>query len=669
MRVRAAIRCVPLAQELRIRGLCAEVALSSLGEDSVAAYLESRFPVLEHGAELATILRRQTEGNPLFMRHVVNSWLDHNWVEEREGRWLLRVEPHQLTADVPADLRHLIEQQIEELAPDEQNILETASVVGVEFSAAAVSSDALEDTEILCAELARQGRFLASLEAAAWPDGTLSERFRFTHHLYQEVLYARIPAGRCARLHRQIGERLEAGYGPRTRDIASELAAHFGRGRDAERAARYSWQAAESALGRSAYREAIEHLQSALKALQSLPDTPERTQREVSLHCALAGTLVAVSGWQSPEVERAYERADALSQQLDAPALRTSVLYGLAFLREARGDYEGAEATLKERLHLLTSAPERVPELEKPLLETHELLACSLFHQGYFESACAQADEGLRHYSPHWYSEPLAALGENAGVGCHGWAALSLWYAGRPDEALRRMQTAVSMARLPNHDFSLASATSQACVLHQLRGEIEQVAACAESTLELAHKSGFAYRAAIGDILQGWTLAASGQHEKGIARLQIGVAVCRSSGAIFDLPYFLALHAQACGWAGRTDEGQAILSDAQELLPRIRPFFFQPELFRLRGELLLRADAKIHHDEAVHHFRQALDASRALGAKALELRAATSLYELTCDAQDGRLLAQIYASFSEGFTTADLQRTAALLRSRNQQVN
>lgn len=655
-----------LAQELRIRGLCAELALSYLDEDSIRAYLQSRFPDLECEEELVAIIHQRTEGNPLFVCHVLDDWVDRHWLEQHKGQWTLKVPCDSLANHIPDNLRHLIEQQIEQLSIEERQLLEAASVAGAEFTASALANAQdnldLETVEIRCAELARQGRFLLTLDAAEWPDGTLAERFGFTHHLYPEVIYTSLPAGRCARLHRQIGEQLETGHGSRTREIAPELAAHFLRGRDAAKAVAYSQQAAEQALSRSACHEAIAHLRRALNAIENQPQSEKRLQQEVGLQCALGIALVSISGWQAPEVAQAYHSAYELSRQLDDPVLQSSALYGLSVVYEAGGDYEKAAGILEQQLKILDSAADTVPNIEKSLLESHELLACSFFHQGRFELACNHADEGLKYYQPGWYSEPIAAAGENAGAGCHGWAALSLWYDGYPDSALRRMQTALETAHLPHQDVSVAYMLSQIGVLHQLRGEIEKVAHYADATLELAHKGGFSYRSALGNILSGWVMAACGQHEAGIERLQQGLAVCRSIGAIYDLPYLLALLAEAFGQASRYDEGQAILEEAHSVLPQIRPFFFQPELHRLQGELLLKENAQGNRNAAIQHFHKALELSRALPAKSLELRAATSLYQLTRSAEDHQRLSEIYKSFTEGFETADLQGAKAILR-------
>src|SRR5262249_36455553 len=151
----------------------------------------------------------------------------------------------------------------------------------------------------------------------------------FLHALYQEVLYNRLTARRRQRLHQQIGEREEQGYGEQAREIAAELAVHFERGRDYRKGTQYLQHAAENAIPRSANQEAIILLTKGLELLKTLPNTPERTQRELLLQTTLGPALMATKGMAAPEVGSTYTRARELCRQVgDTPQLFL-VLLGL----------------------------------------------------------------------------------------------------------------------------------------------------------------------------------------------------------------------------------------------------------------------------------------------------------------------------------------------------
>ena len=214
----------------------------------------------------------------------------------------------------------MIERQLEDVSEAEQEVLTAASVAGAEFSAAAVAAalgQTAEHVEARCETMARRGQFLHPEGTAAWPDGTIAARYRFRHALYHEVLYERVPTSQRLRWHRQIGLRLEEGYGPQTHDMAAELAMHFVRGRDMPRAVLYLRQAAENALHRYANPEAMHHLTTGLELLKTLPHTVASLQHELAMLIALGPALLAIKGYGAPEVAHTYTRAHALCQQVE----------------------------------------------------------------------------------------------------------------------------------------------------------------------------------------------------------------------------------------------------------------------------------------------------------------------------------------------------------------
>jgi predicted ATPase len=533
----------------------------------------------------------------------------------------------------------------------------------VEFSAAAVAAGVdltEEDVESRCAALARQGQFLLANGIAEWPDETVAAQFSFIHHLYQEVLYDRVPAGRQVRLHRQIGKRLETGYSSQAPEMAAELAMHFGRGRQPGQAVEYLRLAAEHAVQRNAPREAIEHLKQGLEILRRHPDIPGRVEHELTLQAALGPALIATRGWSVPEAEAAYVRACELAQQVGDAQHLSPVLYGLATLHEMRGEYTQSQTLLEERLQLPQD-----PQDQGSLLESHELLACSTFHQGAFIRALDHADQGTSLYDARQHLELIAFLAENPGVACHHWAALTLWFLGYPDQALARIHQALDLAHDLAHSFSLAQASERAAMLHQLRREAGVVQELAEQTIAVAAQRGFLYWNGTGDIMRGWALAVQGQFDQGITQIRQGLETCQTTGATIEQPYFLALLADAYGHAGQISAGLDAITEALELVRNSRAFFFEAELHRLRGVLLLQTGLKENVPKAESSFQQAFDLAREQQAKSLELKATVSLGRLWLEqdkTEEAReLVDNIYGWFTEGFDTADLQEARTLL--------
>ena len=216
-------------------------------------------------------------------------------------------------------MRRFIDRQIDELTESDRHLLTAASVIRREFATAAVAA-ALEidvdQVEIACARLARQGVFVVKSGSTAWPDGTRAELYSFRHDLYRELLYDRLPATRRALSHARVGRRLEAAWAGRLDAIASELAEHFERGNEPARAIPHHQRAAAKAMRRSANEEAIGHLRRALDAIGHIADEVERTRVEVELLIGLGAAFMATRGFGASEVLEAYSRAEALCERL-----------------------------------------------------------------------------------------------------------------------------------------------------------------------------------------------------------------------------------------------------------------------------------------------------------------------------------------------------------------
>jgi len=344
--------------ELQRHGQCTELPLPLLPAAAVTAYLATRFPDAHLPAGLTRLVHQRTEGNPLFMVTVVEDWVRRGWLVPADGGQPLRVELAAVAGTVPENLRQMLEQQLERLSPMEQRVLEVGSVAGATFSAAAVAAGlACEVVEVddWCAGLARRRQWLEACGEQVWPDGTVAGRYRFTHALYQEVANHRLPAARRAQLHRRVGEREEAGYGPQVRERVAALAMHFARGQDTHRAVRYLQYAGENALQRSAHPEALQHLTQGLALLATLPETPARAQQELDVQIALGQAWSATKSHGAPEVEQTYARARALCAQVGETPQIFPALWGLWRFYNARG----ALPTVRELGEQLVQLAER----------------------------------------------------------------------------------------------------------------------------------------------------------------------------------------------------------------------------------------------------------------------------------------------------------------------
>jgi predicted ATPase len=659
-----------VVQELQRHGQCAELPLASLTDAGVAAYVAVRYAGRSLPEGLARLIRRRTGGNPLFMVSVVDAIERQGLLQEGAQASTVLEELEAVAVGLPESLRHLIEQQLGQVSPEDRRVLEAASVAGVEFSAAAVAAGVnLEelDVEERCAALARREQFLQARGTAEWPDGTVAARYGFIHAVYQEGVYERVPAGRRVWLHQRIGARQEAGYGAQAREIAAALAVHFERGRDTRRAVQYLWQAGSNALQRSAHQEAIIHLTRGLALLQTLPDTPERLLHELVLHASLGTPLIATKGWAAPEVATAYRRAQALWERLGETPQHCWVLYGLCAWHAMRAEWQTARALMERVLAL-------AQRVHHPTLCMHAHLGLGgiLYCLGAFAAVRAHVDQGLALYDPQTHNPAVSdAVHDPEAVG-HCVAAGALWHLGYPEQARQRLDAALTRAQELAHPFTQAQVFYYATMFALVRREVQVAGEWADALITLATAQGFPFQLAGGMLCRGRVLIEQGRHEEGMRQIRQSLAAQRATRAEAGQPYALAFLARAYGQAGQGHKGQQVLDEALTLVHRTGERCYEAELYRLKGELLLQEGKSPKAQsleqrlaEAEQSFRQALAVARRQQAKSLELRAAMSLSRLWQQqgklAEARELLAPIYGWFTEGFDTADLQDAKALL--------
>ena len=571
--------------------------------------------------------------------------------------------------------------QLDHLDADQQRTLEAASVAGAEFSTLAVVAGLGEDQAVVeaqCDQLARHHQFIQDCGVQELPNGEAVNRYGFIHALYQNVLYQRLSASRCIQLHRRIGERAVEVYGERTREIATELAMHFERGRDYEQAAKYFQQAADNAIRRFAYREAVGLSRRGLELLGRLPDTVERARQELCLHLTLGVPLVAIEGQAAPDVGNVYRRARELCQQLgDSPEV-SEVLWGLRSFHTLRAEIETAREIGEEFLRLAERLP--YPGLA---MRGHWSMESSFTHLGEFALAIEHFEKALLLYDPERHLDDAFLYALNPGVAMPCLAAWALWYLGRPDQSLDRIQKALALARELSEPNGLAHALMFAAILHQLRREDGMAQARAEAAIAVSSEHGLVMYQAIATITRGWALNEQGRTEEAIEQIRQGLAALQATGTELLRPHFLALLGDALREAGQLEEGLRVLEEALETAHRTREGNYRAELYRIKGELLLlqatgrgvsRAatggkavfeaePASVSQAEAC--FNQSIEIAQHQKAKSWELRAAMSLARLHQNQgkkKEARcLLAQIYETFTEGFDTMDLREAKALL--------
>lgn len=649
-----------VALRLSVSRRAAEVFLDDLRLEALTDYLGLRFPGHRFPARVAKLLHERTDGNALFLVTVVDHLLARSAIAEREGRWEIADGLREELLAIPESLRLLMEQQLERLSAEDRELLEAASLAGLEFSAAVAAAGAGRDAahvEHRFDRLVGAGSFLRHARPAS-PDGAATRVYGFRHTLYRETLAAALSPRRRAEAQHRIGTALEEADGG-SAALASALAVHFEEGGDRARAARYRRLAAETAARRYAFAEAETHLERGLALLSGLPASPERDREERVMQSALGPVRMATRGYAASEVERAYTRALELSAAPLEP-MSFPELWGVWGLHLTRAEL-GRALELAERMHAIAEASG-----ERQLrLEAYNTLWITHFFRGELVAALKAVEEGEPLYDPAADRGSELVYGQDAKAAALSYRSMLLWSFGRIDDALELTDRATAHARSLGHPMSLAFSLVNGAWLRLLRREPTECAAQAEGVIAYATAQGVRFWAAHGLLLRGWAAAERGDLERGIADIEDGLASMVEMEAGLGRAAHSAHLAAAKGRVGRFAEARELMERSKALVIATGERYHEPEIHRLDAELVLAeaggarsasADARAR---AEHILQAAIECARRQGARTLELRAATTLGRLHGRGAKGRQararIGDLLASFDQGFDTQDLR--------------
>jgi predicted ATPase len=276
---------------------------------------------------------------------------------------------------------------------------------------------------------------------------------------------------------------------------------------------------------------------------------------------------------------------------------------------------------------------------------------------------CLQKYDRVRHHS---------AAVQDPGVMCLCYSAWGLWELGYPDEAMRRANEVIALAHALDHKFSIGEAYGFCTAVHFFRGEYEAGLMRAGQAVEICEVHGFSVWLAHAKMLRGRIAAELGRIDDGIQEMLQAYSMWTKSGAVVTRPFYLAMLAEGYALAGRVADGLEALNDAREIIQKCGERYYEAEIQRLVGELLLVSKSRRsgrRPAEAEQWFRSAIEVARARRLRSLELRAATSLARLLQTYGRGGeaspLLAEVLKSFTEGLDTLDLRQARKVLSELN----
>jgi predicted ATPase len=633
--------------------------------------------------EVLQQLITKSDGVPLYIEEMTKNVLESGWLTETAGHFEITGPLPQLA--IPATLQDAFAARLDRLAPVRE-LAQVGAVLGREFSYELIHAVSQLDDTPLQEGLRRLGAAEIVFQRGVPPDAT----YTFKHALLQDTAYASLLKSQRQQLHVRTAQVLEQQFVETMETHPELLAHHYTAAGLIAQAIPYWQRAGQRAVERSANSEAVSHLTKGLELLKVLPDTPERIQQELLLQTTLGTALIAIKGHAAQEVELTYARARELSRQVGETPELSRILSGLWVFYHMRAELETA-CELGEQLLTLAQ------RVQDPVLltEAHRSLGASLAFQGEMVLGRAHLEQAvaIQNVQPPL---SLTLFYEDPRVGSLHHLARVLWLLGYPEQAVRRIHEAITLARELDHPGSLAIAMTFAAWVHQFRREWHTAQGRAETLITFAAEHELTLSIAWGTVLRGGALTEQGRITEGIAQMREGLITLQDMGAKLSLSYHSGLLAETYMKAGQTKEGLTHLTEALDMVDESEEHWWEAELHRLKGEFTLQqfqisgskfqekgTMGNAYHDVSVTEagmvggahptraeeaevcFLKAIDIASKQQAKSLELRAATNLARLWQQqgkkAEARALLASVYNWFTEGFDTADLQDAKALL--------
>ncbi|MEX0804630.1 MAG: AAA family ATPase [Candidatus Binatia bacterium] len=627
------------------------LALEPLEQKEVAQLISHRVEKII-APHLVEILYLRTGGNPFFVEEVLRLLQERKVIGPTEGGLDLTGSA---LLEMPESVKAVINERVERLGKNTVELLRMASVIGREFPLRLLEEFAGQKEEHLIEVMDRcEGVALVHSRR-----GLGEEKYAFTHDLLQEGLYESIGPARRRRYHLRIAQVIEKLYASNLEERYEALAYHFLEGNNLEKAVAYSHRAGVKAASHFAYREAVLYFERALCALAHLPEGRQKLEQAVAIRINLGPALIAIESYLAPGVEENYTEAGRLLKRLGETTQLFPVLWTLSRIHNWRGELPAARQLAEQLLSLARREQDPLR-----LLEAHHTLWAISLDMGELASTKTYAEQGFTLYDRQRYTQLGSVYGvHDPGVCSRIHAAKAVWLLGYPDQALQAIEDALSIARGLSHPYTLGFALNAAIWIHHQRRERQAAQDRVEKLLALATEQEHRRWLRLANFLQGWLMVEQGQCERGLAQMRQGEGELGIEGR--QQTYYATLVAQACLKGGQTEEAHSVLTKALKRVRDTGVRYYEAELHRIKGELLLRRSAS-SRKEAETCFHRAIDLSRHQEAKSLELRAIMSLsglWQRQGKKEEARqMLQEIYRWFTEGFETADLKQAKELLK-------
>jgi tetratricopeptide (TPR) repeat protein len=612
--------------------------LNRLGRAAVEAMTDA----IEGSAALPDAVRREivarTDGVPLFVEELTRALVE--LAEQSDKHGSSGVELHASDLNVPATLHDSLMSRLDRL-PEVKHVAQIAACIGRQFHHRTLAGVAGVDARELQSALDR----LVGAELVFCRGTPPDASYTFKHALVRDAAVNSLLRSEFRRVNASIAALLEAAEPPPPPEL---IARHAELGGLDRKAVDCLLRAGDEAIARYANREAISHLDRALRLIAGLPEGPERTLLELQALTLVGVPRIALHGYAAPEVEATFRRAIELAERVGDPVQQFQALRGLWNCIYDRADLVNAKA-IAERLCALA--------VDHPAPEAQGLawraLGSSCLSLGQLGEALDAFDRCVASCAGLPVEAGLLEHGESPRIIGTAYAGWTHALVGNFDRGQAHMEDALAAVRRIRFPLAFAFAHHIACNLQYVLGDPAQCGRYAEETLRISEEHRLVFWLAGGDVASGWADVLLSGNPAGIDRIRRGLHGWQTSGAELHIPTWQSMLVDALLALGSVDEADEVADRSLALAQSREEMFAVSVLLRLKG---LIADRRGDAEAGEVHFAKAVAIARQQGARLYELRAACDLARLMARRGDRpsahRVLAEACRDITEGSSVA-----------------
>lgn len=397
---------------------------------------------------------KNTDGNPLFTFELMQQLKERGDVYAEKGIWKNKTK---VAWDMlPRNVEGIIEAKISKLSAELKTLLTISSVEGYSFSGPLVARmEGLNDRDLVSLivdKLIKTYGLVVEDQPQQSKKMGVVRRYRFISKIYQQYIYRNIPATERMILHGRIAETLEELSGELGMSMDYQLAHHYCKAKNEQKAAQYFHSAAKSAMRVGAYKTAIDSLK---KTIASLPEKPPKTL--VNFACQarvdLAIAIKIVKGWGDKHTHEAYKDCIQFAEKNSCQNLILPVVYGIWGYHIFKNDIKRAYSTSQRLLQLSTNSRDKVSYAKGTIA-----MANSCYWNGRIEESQQFLHDFYNDFEFSMQEEAIEKFGNNPLVSAYMFSALNYTHMGDFTSALGYLDRTLSLVNTCHDKFSEAIA-------------------------------------------------------------------------------------------------------------------------------------------------------------------------------------------------------------------